>query len=179
MNKPMERFLRNQTKEALQLAQRCPLFDLRPMEPDPVSRYLVRFNCRGLVKEPDGRIVEESEFWVKIRFPKHYLNRTSTFEVITWAGPDNIFHPNVFVGARDRRMARAVCIGDLGPGTPLTRILVQLHNVIRYWNYSTIEQDALNPDACVWARNNMDRLPIDDRQLVWIPPVQPNEGEEP
>ncbi len=177
MNKPMVRFLRSQKQEALQLASQCPMFDLQPMEPDPVSRYLVRFHCKGLVKESDGRIVEASEFWLKIRLPNHYLNRTSTFEVLTWGGPDNFFHPNAFVGTRDNQFHRLICIGDLLPGTPLTRILVQCYNVIRYWNYTTIEQDALNPDACVWARNNEDKFPIDHRQLVWTPSAEPDKGE--
>ena len=177
MNKPFARFLSQQAREVSQLAARCPLLDVQPLEPAPVSRYLVRFHCKGLVKQPDGRIVEASDFWLKIRFPKNYLRQANTFEVLTWAGPDQIFHPNILVGTQNGRLARAICIGDLGPGTSLTRILVQCHNVIRYWNYTTVERDALNSEACAWVRNNEHRLPIDDRQLVWTPSAEVSEGE--
>ena len=181
MNRPLERFLRNQTREAMSLAARCPLLELMPLEPEPVSRYLARFECRGLVKRQDGRIVESAGFELKIRFPNHYLKHASTFEVFTWLDPDNVFHPNVLVGPYRDTFARIVCIGVLPGGVPLTRLLLQCHNVLRYNNFNTVESDALNPEACRWARNHPDRFPIDDRQLVWQPSDEPaaagNEGE--
>jgi len=169
MNRPLRRFLENQAREGLDLAARCPLLDLEPLEPAPVSRYVAHFGCRGLTRAPDGRVVEAEGFVVGIRFPDHYLERTSSFEVLTLLEPGNPFHPNARVGLHEGHPVRLVCIGTIRPGMPLKRILMQVHDVLRGWCSQTNERDALDYAACRWYRNHPERLPVDPRVLTWTP----------
>ena len=40
-----------------------------------------------------------------------------------------------------------------------------MHEIITFNKANVREDDALNPDACVWARHNQHRLPVDTRPL--------------
>jgi hypothetical protein len=48
---------------------------------------------------------------------------------------------------------------------PLIDILYQAHEVGTGNKLMMLEHDALNWDACAWARRNMDRFPVDRRPL--------------
>ena len=151
-------FLRRQQEEGLALARDSRVLDLLPMS-DAADRYLARFTCRGLVRDDAGVIVEAEEFAVGICFPEDYVRRANPFEVMTWLGPRNVWHPNI----SDTRPV--ICVGRLGPGTALVDLLYQCWEIIT-WNKATIrEDDALNKPACQWARHNLARLPVDTRPL--------------
>ena len=51
------------------------------------------------------------------------------------------------------------------PGTPLVDLIYQLYEIITYHNVEMRENNALNLEACSWARSNLDRFPIDRRPL--------------
>jgi hypothetical protein len=77
--------------------------------------------------------------------------------VLAWIEPRGAFHPNV--------RAPFICIGRLAPGTPLVDLLYRCFEVIT-WNRVTMrEDDALDRDACGWARRNQQRFPVDRRPL--------------
>jgi hypothetical protein len=111
------------------------------------------------VRATDGAVRESDRFEVGITFPPDYLRRIDPFEIVTWLGPRNVFHPNI----SDR--GPFICVGRLAPGMPLVDLLYQVFEIITYQKVTMREDDALNADACAWARRHRDRLPIDRRPL--------------
>ena len=176
MDRIFEAFLKRQLQEGTALAESSDLLDLLPVQDrllqpfvegdsptDPedaaVSRYIARFCCKGLVREGGGAVIEADRFDVGIWFPSDYLRRVVPFQVLTWMGPRNVYHPNI------SDQAPFICVGHLAPGTPLVDILYQCFEIITFNKVTMREDDALNKDACAWARHNQHRFPIDSRPL--------------
>ncbi len=176
MDKVYGGFLRTQFDQGMVLAGESDLLDLLPVEviagfsrgsaahddqaDHPLfCRYLAHFSCTGLVRTDRGEIVEANDFAVGIWFPSDYARRANPFQVLTWLGPQQIFHPNI---AAD---APFICIGRLTPGTPLVDIIYQCFEIITYQKVTMREDDALNKAACAWARRNQSRFPVDRRPL--------------
>jgi len=170
-DKVLTSFLERQCAEGLALAAASDLLDLVPVGPRPTAVYLAHFCCTGLVRR-HGRVVEHDAFLVGIRFPDSYLRHFDTAQVLTWLEPWDVFHPNI--------RAPYVCVGRMEPGTGLVDLLYQLYEVIAYHNVEMREPHALERDACVWARHNVARFPVDDRPLrrrVRAPaPTRPRRG---
>ena len=151
-------FLRRQHEEGMALAAASDLLDLVALDTPP-QHYVAHFSCRGLVRGPAGAIVEANSFGVGLFFQRDYLRRAEPFQVLTWLGPQQIFHPNI----SDR--GPFICVGKLAPGTPLVDLLYQVFEIITFQKMTPREDDALNRDACAWARRNLERLPVDRRPL--------------
>jgi len=151
-----EGFLRKQFEEGMALARQSDLLELIPVSGDPARRYIARFRCKGLVRNPDG-VAEHNDFHVGVHFLDDYLRRVDPFQLLTWLLPPHAWHPNV--------NAPAICIGKVTPGTSLVDLLYRLFEVITYNKVTPREDDALNRVACQWARRNRDRFPIDRRPL--------------
>ena len=158
-DKIQEGFLRRQYEEGMALARSSDLLELFPLAGSQSDRYIARFRCKGLVRAGNGDVVEADHFEVGIWFPSAYLRSADPFQVVTWFGPPNVFHPNI----SDR--APFICIGRLAPGTALVNILYQVFEIITYHKVTMREDDALNKAACVWARQNQHRFPVDRRPL--------------
>ena len=152
-------FLERQLQEGLELDRASDLLDLFPMSDSPPDKYVATFHCRGLMREPSGKIAEANLFKVGVWFPSDYLRRAEPAQVLTWLGPRQVFHPNI----SDR--APFICIGRLSPGTPLVDILYQVFEIVTYSKVTMREDDALNRAACAWARENQDLFPVDRRPL--------------
>jgi hypothetical protein len=155
----LRRFLDRQREDGLALARESDLLDLVPFDDEPTTRYVACFRCKGLVRAPDGEIREADHFEVGIWFPPDYLRRAEPWQVLTWLGPSNVFHPNI----SDR--LPFICVGRLEPGTPLVDLLYQCFEIITYQKVTMREDDALNRAACAWARDHQDRFPVDRRPL--------------
>lgn len=153
-----EAFLRRQYEEGMALASESDLLELRPQAGNPPWAYVAVFRAKGLVRAGDG-VAEGNCFSVGVAFPQDYLRRAETFEVVTWLGPMNVFHPNI------AETAPFMCLGRLAPGTRLTEILYRCHEIITYQKVTMAEGDALNKEACAWAREHPERLPVDTRPL--------------
>jgi len=152
-------FLEQQLAEGEALAQESDLLDLVPVGPWPPPVYLVDYRCKGVVKR-HGRIVEHDRFQLGIRFPDSYLRRFDAAHVLTWLGPqEGAFHPAV--------RYPFCCVGRMEPGTPLVDLLYQIFEIITYSSFhiEMRESQSLNHEACVWARRNLHRFPLDDRPL--------------
>jgi hypothetical protein len=150
-------WLVRQYDEAMRLASDTDLVQLLPLEPAgrPPDRYIAHFECVGLVRDQSSEVREQAGAEVGIWFPRDYLRRAEPFQVVTWLGPSNAFHPNI--------RPPFICIGRLTAGTSLVDILYQCFEIIVYRNWAA--HDGLNPEACQWVRNNQHRLPIDRRPL--------------
>jgi hypothetical protein len=150
-------FLERQYDLGRELASRSNLLELFPLGHPPVQYYVARFSCKGLVRSANGTIVEGNRFEVGIHFPLDYLRRVEPGLVLTWLEPHNAFHPNI--------RAPFICVGRVAPGTGLVDLLYQVYEIITYWKVTMREDDALNLDACAWARRNQHRFPVDRRPL--------------
>ena len=164
MSEPMrdeiyEGFLKRQYEEGMALAAQSDLLKLIPLEEPPVRQYMAEFYCKGLARSPGGEVFEDNRFAVWIGFPWDYLRRAEPYEVIRWVGPANVFHPNIST------KAMLICLGRITPGTTLLELLYRCFDVITYNKVTMREDDALNHEACVWARQHMERFPIDRRSL--------------
>jgi hypothetical protein len=152
----LTRFLARQREEGMGLAAASDLLELTPLGPAPAPAYLARFRCRGLVRR-GAQVLEHDDFLVGIHFPEWYLRRFETARVLTFIEPDDIFHPNI--------RKPFICVGRMQPGTGLVDLLYQVFEIITYRNVEMREPEALNHEACVWARRNVHRFPVDDRPL--------------
>ena len=156
MTKILKLFLKKQYEEGLALAEGSDLLDLNPLGEAPHQRYVASFASKGLVQQ-DGEIVEAQNFHVGIQFPADYLVRVQPFEVLMCLGPMNVFHPNID--------GPLLCVGPIAPGTGLVDLLYQCYEVIGYSKVTMDENDALNHEACRWARENQNRFPVENRPL--------------
>jgi len=152
-------FLRVQYEAGMALAAESDLLELMPISEGACDRYLARYFCTGLVSAGEGAIEEANRFEVAIRFPSDYLRRVEPFSIVHWVGPREVFHPNI------SRTLPVICPGHIYPGTPLTDLLYQVFETITYKKVTMSETDALDHDACAWARENQHRFPVDPRPL--------------
>jgi hypothetical protein len=160
MNDPvLTAFLERQYRDAMALAAASDLLRLVPLGGDPPRKYLADFRCKGLVKAPDGSIVEAERFVVGIWLPDDYLRTADPFTVLTWLEPRAIFHPNV------SDVAPFLCVGHLAPATPLVDLLYRVFELVTFNRVTMVETNALNQEACAWSRRNLHRFPIDRRPL--------------
>jgi hypothetical protein len=150
-------FLHKQWEEGLDLARNSDLVQVFPGPESPPQRYVVEFGCRGLVRDGNGVVVEADRFAIGIYFPPEYLRHVAPVQILTWLAPLHVFHPNI--------RPPYVCVGRLVPGTSLVDIVYQLFEIISYNKLTMREDDALNWDACAWARQNQHRFPTDNRPL--------------
>jgi hypothetical protein len=157
MDKIFDSFLSRQLADGLSLAEESDLLELTPLGPQPVQRYLARFACATLVRGDGGEVRETQGFAVGIWFPADYLRRADPFEVATWLAPANAFLPNV--------RPPFICLGKITPGMSLIDLLYQAHEIGAGLKLTVREDDALDPQACAWARRHSDRFPIDTRPL--------------
>ncbi len=154
-----ENFLNRQHRDGTALAAASDLLDVQPVGPEPVRRYLATFHCRGLVQEGPGRIEVAEHFEVGIQFPAEYLRRVTPPQVLRLFSPQKVWHPNVSAHGP------FICVGRLTPGTALVDLLYQVFEILTYNKVTMREDDALNLEACSWARRNLERFPLDRRPL--------------
>jgi hypothetical protein len=154
-------WLERQYEAAMGLVAESDMLMLRPVGPSPFTQYLVRLSCLGLRKPPGSDVVEAGGFHVAIRFGDDHLRRlVDPMRVVTLLSPPHVFHPNI--------MFPAICLGNIVPGVGLVDLLYQVWEVLTYRRVVMREDDALNAEACRWARRNQHRFPIDERPLKRI-----------
>jgi hypothetical protein len=120
--------------------------------------YRLVFRTRGLVRVGNGEIRTVSKHVVALRFLPDYLRSANRFAMLRLAEPAMPFHPNIAPGG-----VGAICV-EIYPGEPAIEICQSLHDLFRWRLRQYDERDALNPVACAWGRDHVDR-PIDDRPL--------------
>lgn len=166
MDRILESFLERQLEEGMALAADSDRVDLMPLPgSQPPSRYLVSFQCTGLVLGTGGPAELDGRYDLGTWFPSDYLRRANPAQVITWLAPRGIWHPNIGPTPLSAAHPIYVCPGHLSPGTPLVDLLYQCFEIITFNKVTMREDDALNKPACVWARAHQDRFPLDRRPL--------------
>ena len=156
MDRILAVFLERQEKDACALNAESDLVEVTPMEPTPCQKYLVRYGCTGLVRTPEG-VQEANDFRIGVYFPLDYMQRASAPECLTFLWPVSAWQPAV--------RFPFICPGVLTPGTPLLEIIEQCGEILSFKKVTMAEGQALNRQACSWARRNKQRFPIDARPL--------------
>ena len=153
-------WLKTQYEESMAFAQRSSVLSLAPVAGTPPFKYIAKFDCDGLTKTTEGIAVSDRHL-VGIFFPERY-QRTSCDpgEVLTWLEPLTEFHPNI--------SPPFCCVGDIAPGMSLLSLLYQLYQMITWQRFTPREDRALNRVACSWARENLNRFPIDPRRSMLV-----------
>lgn len=168
-----ESWLQTQYVESMSFAERSDVLSLAPVAGSPPSKYIARFACNGLVKT-EKSIVIAREHLVGIYFPESFLRETTNpGQVLTWLAPEEEFHPNIHAGF--------CCVGHIPPGMSLLSLLHQLYQMITWQRFTAREEDALNREACGWARRNVHRFPVDPRRSMLkrtAPAGQLREGDD-
>lgn len=166
----LTRFLQRQYKEGMALASASDLLELVPLgPPDAPAMYLAHFSCTGLLRH-NGEVVEHDDFLFGIRFPDDHLRRFEAVRVLTWCEPVEIWHPNI--------RPPYICVGQMQPGATLPELVHQCFDIVSYSNVDMREHNALNRDACAWARHNRHRFPTDRRPLKRRRPVHSPRPQE-
>lgn len=156
MDRILSAFLTRQVEDAAALTACSDLVSVVPVEREDANRFLCEFRCKGLVGTTP-HITEAERFVVGIWFPSTYLREVDPLRIVTMLEPRNMWHPNV--------RAPFLCLGHMPPGTGLESIVHQVFEIITYQRVTMREDDALNPIACGWARQNRHLFPIDPRPV--------------
>lgn len=158
MDRIMQSWLERQHVEATALAAASDHLTLLHDAETPPRSYIVRFHCHTMVQAGGGEVEPTSECVVLFRFPLDYLRVVpDPAWIVALLSPRNLFHPNV--------APPFMCIGRIAPGTSLCELIYQVYEVLTFAKLTPREDDALNRDACAWARRNMQLFPVDTRPL--------------
>jgi hypothetical protein len=150
----LQHFLEAQREEGLRLAAASDLLDLETMD---AQRFIASFYCTSLARSAEGRVVETQRSVVGIRFSDDHLRFPPRPEMLTWLEPLDAWHPNI--------RPPFICIGAIRAGEGLESLLYRCFEVIRFANVTMQENDALNHEACGWARHHTQLFPLDSRPL--------------
>ncbi len=151
-------WLATQYDESMKFAAKSSVLSLAPVAGTPPFKYIAKFDCDGLAKTTEGVTVHDRHL-VGIFFSENYLRRgCGAGEVLTWLEPHTVFHPNI--------SPPFCCVGHISPGMSLLSLLHQLYQMITWQRFTPREDDALNKAACGWARDHLDRFPIDPRRSM-------------
>jgi hypothetical protein len=157
MDRIRESWLNFQREEGMNLAAASGVLTLHPGPEVPPQEYLADFDCPTMVRE-QGAVTQHMGFDVLIRFPRDYLRSVpSPALVVALLSPRNAFHPNV--------APPFICVGNIAPGTSLCELIYQIFEIMTFQKLTPNEHDALNKEACSWARNHMDLFPLTSRSL--------------
>jgi hypothetical protein len=158
MDKIRNSWLERQFVEGMALAASSDVLGLVPVSGSPPDRYVARLDCCGLVMT-DAGVAVATQHLIGICFPESYLRTPcNPGLVLSWLEPQSIFHPNI--------RAPFICAGNIPVGMSLVNLIHQVFAIVTYQNFTPREDDALNKEACAWARRNLDRFPVDPRRSI-------------
>lgn len=159
LNSELEEFLRTQYALLEQLCNDSDIVKIvkAPARTGQSRRFQIFFRAKGMVRESDGRVHTADLAVIEVAIPEDYLVNFEGLRCITLCEPQNIFVPNA--------NGPFLCTGHLAPGTPLVDLVYQLYEIYIGYNKNVNEADALNWDACQFARQNPHLYPTDRRPL--------------
>lgn len=157
IDKVFEGFLVDQHQKGMDLSAASDIFSLAPMAGDPPFRYLMEFKCPTLVRVDDEvQVTHQSVVGLNFR-PEHLRKPVDSAYLLTILHPREAFHPNM--------KSPFICLGAVEPGIGIIEIIYRVYEVLTFMKYTSVEADALNHDACIYARQNVEQFPLDTRPL--------------
>lgn len=153
MDMVFESWLERQYADGMSL---CSASDVLTLVPGPgrfpPRRFIAQFTSPTMVRV--GTEVTRAEgFAVLLQFPTDYLRLASDAgQIVNLRAPVNLFHPNV--------APPFICIGPVAPGTGLIELVYRVYEVLTFQKMTPREDNALNHEACAWARRHMQLFPL-------------------
>src|SRR6266446_2318 len=119
-------------------------------------RYSCRINETGWVRSrrrfAGGNLCPQTDRHPRVKAISTLLNSSRAGRLAFWSPR----HPNI--------SAPFMCLGHIAPATPLVDLIYCSFELITYIKCTMRENDALNREACGWARHQA-RFPLDRRPL--------------
>ncbi|MGB7760031.1 MAG: hypothetical protein WBL61_09390 [Bryobacteraceae bacterium] len=150
----LDGFLRGMYEEGVAYAAASDIFHLQPCMGDPPFAYICHFSAPCYVRRPSGEIaIHDGGFTIGIAFPPDYLKLPVVHSqaVLQFIEPMAVWHPN----------ARwpFICVGRIAGGTSLVELALRCFELTTFQRRANpTEWNALNPEACKWARS---RWPVE------------------
>lgn len=136
------------------LQRKSNLIDIEPVG-DHMNRYKITYNCKSLVWIEDNSDPSySSRHEMEIYLHKDYPRRPPQLKWLT-----NVFHPNILPPHKNG----GVCIGWWTAAETIDSLCVRIGEMLQYKNYNLA--DPLDEEAAEWVKNNLDILPVDERDL--------------
>lgn len=128
---------------------------IEPIGPAPAERYRITYRVPALRRSPTNELERIELVVVEIALPSGYPREKPYCTTGT-----AIFHPN---------FGNYICIADTwNPSNTIVDTVVQIGDMLQYKSYNT--SSPLNALAARWVADNLDLVPIGDRELI---PVEP------
>lgn len=157
MDHIFESWLERQYAAAMALAAASEVLRLHPETTNAPRNYVLHFDCQTVILA-EGRVLPWRGCDVLVRIPADYLRvAPNPAWLVSLLAPTHLHHPNV--------RSPFLCLGRISPGTSLIELIYQIHEVLTFMKFTPREDDALNREACSWARRNMALFPTDTRPL--------------
>ena len=159
MDRIFATWLERQHREALALsaASDSVAIDAEPGR-YPASRYIARFHDAPTLVRRNGTVDRASGFAAFIQFPENYLRSVpDAAQIVNILEPDGVWHPNV--------VAPFICLGHIAPATGLVELIFQVYEILNFQKLTPRDDDALNGEACAWARQHMGEFPLSTAPL--------------
>lgn len=143
MDQIFRRFLTSARADAEEINQKSGVARVA-LNPASPATFLCEFQAPYLRRLPGGTVgIHPGPVLAAILFPEDYL-RSSDAHLYTRVAAvlsPHLVHPNV--------LGPVVCLGyRFRPGTRLGLIVHELYEIFTYSNYSLVESNSLNPEAC-------------------------------
>ncbi|MDA1077395.1 MAG: hypothetical protein O3A63_22010 [Proteobacteria bacterium] len=125
----------------------------------PPNLFLIRLTCQHTLFEGDEIIVSDEPCTFAIHMPEDYLRRPNPNpgRILSLIEPRMCAHPNM--------QWPFICAGSIAPGTDAVDLILRVHDLLTYNQFTPREDDALNQQACRWAREHMKDFPLETRPL--------------
>ena len=147
-------FLEDSLSKGCRLVEQSKNFTLLP-DPStyPPLQYILLFHDIEYLSYDPGHSIEKVKgtIHVIVKFPANYLRSMDPllYAKIATVLEQDFFHPNVYSSIG------TICLGhQFLPGTPLDSLTWHIFDIITYRNFTVNENDALNPQACRFIREN-------------------------
>jgi ubiquitin-protein ligase len=117
------------------------------------EKYLIEYRCAGLAITDTGGVSAHEKHRMSVIFKYDYPSKPP---MLIWHTP--LWHPNIRppgVCPHGRKFAVSV---------PLDQIVLTVGEMVQYRNFNL--SDPFNHDAAAWARQNLDKFPVDQRDLL-------------
>lgn len=129
-----------------------PHITLSETSGEPPDHYILEYKVPSLVALEEGREPSsQAEHRVEVFLPMDYPRRPPFARML-----NPVFHPNID--------PQKICIGDhWSAGQSLSNLLLQIAEMLCFQSYNV--KSPLNPEAAVWAEENLERLPLLETDL--------------
>ena len=148
---PRIRRLNSDFQQMKQVFSKHPFIRVTGVQGNPPERYALQINVQGLTADENGAVKSVASHTAEIFLPLDYPRRPPLCRMTS-----PVFHPNID--------PQKICIGDhWSAGQRLPQLIVRVAEMISYQSYNV--KSPLNATAAAWAEQNVQKLPLEAKDL--------------